>query len=79
MPAPTASPAATPNKADAVAKYIKERGGNTVIRKARLLSFWETGRGPGGNCLPACLAGWLALTDDPISCPIYTLCTGAHR
>ena len=33
MPAPTASPAA--NKADAVANYVKERGGNKVIRKVR--------------------------------------------
>lgn len=34
MPAPTASPAA--NKADVVANYVKERGGNKVIRKVRL-------------------------------------------
>jgi len=33
MPAPTASAAASSKKADAMANYVKERGGNTVIRK----------------------------------------------
>lgn len=51
MPAPTASPAA--NKADAVANYVKERGGNKVIRKVR------SAFGFGGRfCLGAWRVGW---------------------
>lgn len=37
MPAPTASSPAASSKQDAMAKYVKDRGGNTVIRKVRVL------------------------------------------
>lgn len=37
IPAPTASSPAASSKQDAMAKYVKDRGGNTVIRKVRVL------------------------------------------